>query len=371
MKGIENYLFAIFVAVLFLTEAKKELAAEKIALLNQKEESTAKTNAYGWLLFACFLPVFLATFRHVAVGTDTGSVYHPYYYMPYCVFGEKYTGTEPGFYLVIKIGYLIFRGFPGVLFCVSILTTLLSFYAIAKLSDGRFCFLAAAYILAFWYFDSFNIMRQTLAAAITVFSWRYLKTGEIGLYSLGVLIAAFFHNSALFALIGVLFYRIRDKKLFFFSALTALPFLVFLLPAILSIFQNLGVFIKYIDRYKGVGFDFSPVNFSLVLYRLPVYFLFLRYFKRLYKQDGFTRVLLLFAACSLGAYLCKIRMVWLTRLSGYTLFSEGFLVEKCAKFVKNKPLYCSLVCLYTVFYFVLIYGVFKNGEILPFAWGVF
>jgi hypothetical protein len=145
---------------------------------------------------------------------------------------------------------------------------------------------------------------------------------------------------------------------------------VFLLPIALTIFQNLGIFITYIERYKGIGYDFSPVNFSLVIYRLPVYGLLILCGKKLYREGSFSRILLLFSACALGCYLCKIRMVWLTRLSGYVVFAEGLLVEKCAKYFKNKQLFSTLCCLYFALYFLLIYGVFQNGEIVPFLWGV-
>lgn len=370
MKGIEYYLFSIFSSILFLRWAKLLQGKEKLPLTDRKDGGVYALNKYGLCLFACLTPVFLATFRHVSVGTDTGSVYHPYYYMPYCVFGERYTGTETGFYLVIRLGYLLFRGFPGVLFTIAILTTGISFFALEELTEGKFCFLTIIYVLAFWYFDSFNIMRQALASAIVLFGWRYLRLNEPFLYGVCVVIAFFFHNSALFALAGIFFYAIRNRKNLYFATLCALPFLVFLLPTGLTILQKLGLFQTYIERYKGTGFDFQAVNFSLVVYRLPVYALFLLFGKRLYREDGFTRVLLLFSACALGCYLCKIRMVWLTRLSGYMLFSEGLLVEKCVKYVKNKQLFSAFVCLYAVAYFVIIYGVLKNGEILPFVWGI-
>ena len=370
MKGIELYLLAIVWATVFLWTAKERERVEILPLKNKEQGGRYALNAVGYCLIACLVPVFLATFRHVSVGTDTGSVYHPYYYMPYCVFGEPYSGTEVGFYLVLKIGYALFCGFPGVLFTISLITTGLSFYALFSLTDGKFCFLAIAYVLAFWYFDSFNIMRQALAGAIVLFGWRYLRLGEPILFTLCVFISAFFHNSALFALVGVWFYFVQDKKLLYFCTLAVFPFLVFLLPIALTIFQNLGIFITYIERYKGFGYDFSPVNFSLVIYRLPVYGLLILCGKRLYREGSFSRILLLFSACALGCYLCKIRMVWLTRLSGYVVFAEGLLVEKCAKYFKNKQLFSTLCCLYFALYFLLIYGVFQNGEIVPFLWGV-
>ena len=371
VKGIEVYYLAAWAAVVCLRAGTLERAADGLPLKREKDGGTSAFTAWAYDALACLPLVFLATFRHISVGTDTGTVYHPYYYMPYCVFGQRYTGTEAGFYLLIKTGYFLFRSFPGVLFCVALWTSVCFVAALFRTTDKRTVSLCAAYLLAFWYFDSLNIMRQSLAVAIVFLGYSFLKERSPARYALCVLIATCFHNSAPIALSGLWFYYAAEKKPLFWITFSLLPLLVFILPTALTVLEKAGLFVQYIDRYRGTGYDFSLVNFSLVLYRLPVYFLIAKHGKRLYKESRFTRIALLAVIGALGCYLCKIRMVWLARLSAYFLFFEGVLASNCVAREKNVLLAKTLCFLYFAGYFLLAYGVLKNGEIVPFSfvWG--
>ncbi len=362
---------AALTTIAFLRAGTAERATDGLPLKREKDGGASVLTAWTYVALACLPLVFLAAFRHISVGTDTGTVYHPYYYMPYCVFGQRYTGTETGFYLLIKTGYFLFRSFPGVLFCVALVTGVCFVSAVFRLEGKRTVTLCAAYLLAFWYFDSLNIMRQSLAAATVFLGYSFLKEKSPARFATCVLIAACFHNSALVALAGLWFYYAAEKKRLFWITFSLLPFLVFILPAALTVLEKAGLFVKYIDRYRGTGYDFSPVNFSLVLYRLPVYFLIAKHGKALYRKSRFTKIALLAVSCALGCYLCKIRMVWLARLSAYFLFFEGGLTADCVLREKNVLLLKTLWFLYCAGYFLLAYGVLKNGEIVPFSfvWG--
>lgn len=360
-------------------------AASLVALFSyQREKNTDRRGHFGRLLggksggmslttraslfVMAVLPLAcLAAFRSYSVGTDTGTVYYPYYYARYCVWKEAYRGTEVGFYCLIKLGYWLFGSFSGVLLTVAAFLTAVLFLGISEGSENvKVVLQTAAFYLAFAYFDSFNIMRQACATSVVVFGLRFLKEEKPLVFALSVLFAAFFHNSALIAFAVLLFYGVRKHKIYFFSALCAVAVLPFLLPFVFALFRFLGWFSKYLDRYSGGTVTFSAANFSLLVYHIPFFATILFFGKKLFRKGGFDRVLLLMTAFEAACFSMKMRMVWLARLSGYFMIAEGVLVGKCEAFCSNKKLYRALVLAYEIGYFALVYGVFKNGEIVPY-----
>ena len=112
------------------------------------------------LLLASLPLTIVGGFRAESVGTDTGLIYYPYYFIPYAVRNIPFPETEFGFTVLIKLAKMFFgTDYTGMLLVVSTFTTIFSMIGIIR--APRVCkglYVALLY-LCFLYFNSFNAIR--------------------------------------------------------------------------------------------------------------------------------------------------------------------------------------------------------------------
>lgn len=359
------YLLFIF-CVLALTVCYRNVNGGQTLVLGRRVRLNAERLAVGALIV--LIVSLFCGLRAMSVGTDTQSIYYPYYYVAYCLQNRGYEGTEIGFYLVIRLGYLLFRSYTGVLVFVSFLTTLFFFAGLARYQDRVNLPLCMLLFLVFLFFPSFNIMRQMLAVSVVVFALRFLEEERAAPYLVWVAAAALVHNSAVVALVLLAVQLSRRRRGLFCAFLAALCCLPLLLSPAMALAEKIPFLSRYAERYP-LSFDFSVKNLSYVIYFFPAFAVLLYHRRALIARDGRNVLLLVMALLVFECSLFKFYVVWLSRLMNYFLISFCVLLPQCVALCRTaagKSWLKLFLIAYCIGYFVLFYIVLGNSGIYPY-----
>lgn len=142
--------------------------------------------------------VIIAGFRY-DTGTDYSTYYH--YYDNIRKGGEPWSwmSFEWGFILLNKAIGLFYFAPEVYMFIVSTITVFLILYTCNSMSLDRMMSMLL-FVTLYFYFSSFNILRQYLAIAIVFFSITFIKKGKLIPYILCIVLASLFHKTALIML---------------------------------------------------------------------------------------------------------------------------------------------------------------------------
>ena len=174
---------AIILALGLLTETKFPTKAGKIT----------------YLVICGILLAFIAGVRY-----ETGHDYYSYLgvYTNICNadMSQFFSyGKEPGFFLWCKLLSLFSTHFQWFYIATAVLTTALIMIYIYRESTSP-TVSVFIYVTFTFYYWSLNLVRQSLAAAISIFSIQFIKKKKLVPFLLVVLLAASFHKSALIML---------------------------------------------------------------------------------------------------------------------------------------------------------------------------
>ena len=323
------------------------------------------------LLLASLPLTIVGGFRAESVGTDTGLIYYPYYFIPYAVRNIPFPETEFGFTVLIKLAKIFFgTDYTGMLLVVSTFTTICSMIGIVRAPQACKGLYVALLYLCFLYFESFNVMRQMCAVSVIFASLHFLEEKQPVKFLLATCFALTFHNSTVICLLILGFYIVSEWP----YIRRILPYIIVLTPlflvAIFRILAMIPFFSKYVQLYSNIQYDFSLTNFALVIYNLPAYIVIFINRKKLLENSGIDRtfvyVLLMMVLTAFTCNLFKIGMVWLARLAMYFSIAQYILLPLCERFYKQKHLYRFAIIAYCACYFVLFYFVLGNGELYPY-----
>ncbi|QQT53187.1 EpsG family protein [Sphingobacterium multivorum] len=161
----------------------------------------------AFLLIISFLVLLLyAGFRGENVGTDTPQYYNHFLY----VRAGVDLVTEPLWKFLLQ-SVVFFKGdFHTVLLISSSITLLPIFFVIFRLSPYPLLSIFF-YVALYYYFYSFNIIRQSIALSFGLLSIYFYFEKKSFLFIISVIIAVMFHYSAVIIMIGTLMYRFIKK----------------------------------------------------------------------------------------------------------------------------------------------------------------
>ncbi len=299
-------------------------------------------------LFLSFIVIFSISFLRFNVGHD----YYNYvisfkniYNQSGFSFTDKYT-----YKLICKIfsfsprGYILVFGFYSLVTLLFLFKTLLSRNI---LSLGLFIFICYNYL-----FTSFDQIRQTAAVAVFLYSIEYIEKRNFPRFLLTLLIAGFFHFSALFL---IPFYFLSRVKIKF--QVWIILILIFIIGYFTGFWESLRLkFFNLIPVYSfyaemedqlvskelgtGLGFIYLIIIIILILWHLkdadnPV----------LYTLTGFGIIVFLFSAGNLN----------LDRFANYFLMSQCISIPLILKKVNNQILtYFILISAFLMFQVYII-----------------
>lgn len=195
-------------------------------------------------LLVFLLMLFVAGFRDISVGTDTENYYEIYEYLKYDMAPPWFT-IEPGWKILNNFAIKLNAGYSFVVFFASLLTLIPIFRTAWKYSDRPFVSILFFYIL-FFYFQSFNAVRQMMAVAFVFSAYNDYLHEKKRLFYIQLCIALIFHYSAILGLFFPLVFKYINIK----SAFVLLPITyilgIFIIPKLIPFLPLVGKYSVYL-----------------------------------------------------------------------------------------------------------------------------
>ena len=224
---------------------------------------------------------FLAGVRDDTIGADIQVYMKPIFEraqlrLPFGEFYKLSSSTEFLYNLLSYVGALITNNFNVFMFIVELIIVSLVFATIYYYRDKSPMWVGMMIFLLMYYNRSLNLVRQSIALAITFYAFKYLRERNTIRYFLTITIAVLFHNSAIIA--GIMYFvyhliknqKTSKAKIFFLTILICLLLVNY--GSILKIFIDVGILPAKYSRYIPTGEIDFVVSESLmkIILMLPI-----------------------------------------------------------------------------------------------------
>lgn len=198
-----------------------------------------------WALLISFILLFVvACFRDISVGTDTKN-YESLFYSNGTETDQMYHAKEPLYLLLHFIVAYNGWDYSTLMFLSSAIVVILLFvFTIKESPNPNYSILC--FFLLYYYFYSFNTVRQYQAMVFVLLAWHYQMRKNYKLYYIFIVLGTFFHYTALIGFLSMLIERVK------LSANNQIAFLL------LSYFLGITPIVKSI---LSVFFVFLPESF--------------------------------------------------------------------------------------------------------------
>lgn len=214
-------------------------------LIDEESKRNKGTTCKLWFGFVVLILSIIEGFRAFGVGTDTST------YAKLFLIGD-FTRFEFGYQVLCNFIRLFTKNASVFLFIIALITNGLVVRAVYRISSQP-CVSVFSYMALYYYFNSFNAMRQYLAVAFVLTAYTYLKDNRYLRYFILILIAVSIHNTALVGLLlfPIHFIRLRENEIKAINVLNTLfiPVIVGLVGG--AIFNSvLTIFLQLFPKYS-------------------------------------------------------------------------------------------------------------------------
>lgn len=342
--------------------AAMSIISEKILI-----KTNMKLGIIGLIAIAFFMSVF-AGMRDVTVGTDI-EVYG------FSTFRNCFYSTSVTEYLEIYTSdYLYYC----VNWCISRITTDFQVYlfGLQLISSVLICKMAYDYMeecsitmliityLLFYYATSFNILRQSVAVMIVLCNAKHIGKKR---YYLSVLIAYFFHASALVCMIIPVLNKIMKSKYaaYIFNAV---------IGVVIAVALNLENVVRYIpfisDKYLSyLSSGNSDMRLNYLIVKI-IMLLSIYAFYAICKNKEKTRIFMILLLFDIIFYALSAKVAYIYRLSyyfGVHIILLIPLISKSMTKVQNKVFFDIVMICMLILHWIVRYQIIKYDGILPYV----
>ena len=325
------------------------------------------------LLLSIVIPAVFAGIRF-NVGTDYPNYFWTFERLKDVSFKWLLTDSlhfnmDRGFLIVSKLFAVFFSGKAifgiwGAIILTIIVETLYEQYQEYDITIVYFSF------LALYYFNSFNILRQVVAATLIFYSLKYVFNGKIIRFLICVALAATLHFSAVLAIpIWFLWNHKTDKSIGITKKWTVL-LVAFLIATLWQrILPYLSVLnIASIAKYTGYlsGNDHSNTSFLVKLVLTILFFALQTYIQQDDEKIGFF--ILLFSVGMLVDYTGYYSS-FVKRAAMYYSMGETILFSRliCLFSKNSKVIAKGIIMAIILVYFMFSAFILKQGGLIPFT----
>ncbi len=306
---------------------------------------------------AVLLPVLLAANRYY-VGTDFENYFLMYKNMSRCPFTRwmseemSIDGTPFGIWFIARLAFQIrsYKMFYGLLATVIYVPAALM---IKKYFPKDLSFLGILLFLTGEFTTGLNISKQVSAVVILMAGMQYVHERKFWKFALTLLLSWCFHPSALIAAPIYFLWKAEDTPISFKRVVFILGCVVFInvLPQFLTaIGGRFETYTVYTDEISNKSFFLSAswVFFFFVMRR--------RYTELDWRNDLYISMILIGLILSISGFSSP----FVKRIAMYYTFPQIFLIFQIPYLFdeQEKPLFKSLVFIYTIVMFVLNFYVF-------------
>lgn len=326
------------------------------------------------LVLISLLAAIIVGFRGYS-GTDTSMYMANYNFGPTSV--TRWVEMEKGFILLNQI----FKGLgiPVELFFVfiSFLTNLFALLSIERVKQSVNIYVASFVYFATIYFQSFNIIRQTLAVTMCLYAFVTFMDKKYITSIILILIAAQIHRTAylcLVIIVATILFKGRKSKWMIGVSMILLILLIMHRNSV----GNLVLFLTHNQYYAGYILRDSGSSGSFIDYYLKISPIIIVAFLNLKKYKDNPKFLVFFGLMLMGYILSSLGVYTSTevnRIGIYFTALDIIVMGYCANnsitlgninVVIDKKLIALLVISY--FFFSMIFGIFvqENYQIVPY-----
>ena len=318
----------------------------------------SKTKKFIYIVLSCILLSLLAGLRNYSIGIDTQQYFSNYYVIGFLNNISEISSLryEYGFSALCYVLNKISSNPQLLIFVTSIFINISVCTFIYKNSDNIVLSIIL-YILFNFFFSYMNIMRQAIAIAIVLFGFEFLKEKKYIKYIIVVLLASFFHASALLAILMIFLKFVKfDKTTIFTTILVMLIFFV--------IGRDLFIFLcNFSPRlYEYIGGNYDVSNYFGALFNFLIYiyfFIFGMLLLKNYNTDFYKNkedinniyIGIISIACIFSALIMKVSIF--NRFLPYFSIFMVIWIPNCITKVKSSKL--RLLCYLTTFSILFTY----------------
>ena len=231
---------------------------------SRKRDADSNVNRLRYIKIVSFILILQSGLRNEAVGDDTHTYKVSFEDQKYVSWSDAFEtvtnyykfnlGKDPGFAIVEKAAYFITTNYNVYLFLIA----LLFFSALGhfiynnskRLKDIVISYLI--YSVLFYSFFSITGHRQTIATALALFSFKFLKQNKFIPFILLILIGSTIHKSCLIFIPFYFACRVNKPKYIFTGALLLFPVFMVFRDILVVYVQLIGGYEEY-EQYEGAG----------------------------------------------------------------------------------------------------------------------
>lgn len=316
-------------------------------------------NKRKFLRISTFLTLFIISAFRFYVGTD----FKGYIGVYNSVIDGTYVnyGFEPGYDILMRITS-IFSNNNRLIFVVTSFIIIGAFFLTFEDFSINYYITVFLFVTMYFYFNSFNIIRQFIAISIIFSSLRFIRKRELMKFIIFVLLAAIFHKTAL---IAIIIYFIRDinlsKKKYFLITLGSImlvPLIPIFMKALVMIVPKYKAYLNF-NAGSGLGTT-SMIMFIILIISI--------HFKdKLLNNDSFNN---LYINTTMIAFIFQILSeanTLFTRVSMYFYIFTIVLIPQLIDISEDK--YRKKIIIGIIIFFIVFcnYLLISNvGEVVPY-----
>lgn len=342
-------------------------------LLYFSESKKKKTINRFFLIVGLLLPILMATFRDLRVGTDT-NLYIKLDFERAMLFDNFTTYLKSSqneiSYLIINYIITRFTNNIHVIFFVFQTIIVLLMYKISynykELAPKYFIF---SILLATLYNKSLNMLRQTISMLIVFDAINDLSKNKNKVFIFKIILAMTFHKTAVIALVFFPFkyvYKNKNRVVYFYFALCSLILFIVNFTNIVSILVNFNIienrYLYYIQN--------STINVSttLILLKSCIIILLLYFVKFFKKQNKENEIYFFYSIVNYILYFSGCFFNYFERFSYYfEIFYILLIIQIPNIFKENKAYSQLLIFIIMLIYSYIVYGILKIDQTVPYT----
>lgn len=330
--------YGAFFAFSLLLYSKSYVFRGNGQLSSSVEKISAKTTLLPFLFFVFISFIIFTVFRDESVGADYGS-YEIFFHSAagnklseYIVF-QMAIGGEPLYSLVSYIIYSITDNFLVFLFIINLTIFLTQIKLFSKTKNFWLSFVI--YLILFFpmIFESFNIMRNCLAAFIAIWGYAYLDKKKYFAAVLAFFAATLVHYTAMFCFTVWVMSLVCNGKVFRLKRLFLLVFVgtiatYLLLPRLIDIILAIKPVYSY-HVESGGGLAIKSLSIYVVVFAVS-----LIYSKKLIAHNPFNKIMIIVLGCALIIAPLQLLVNLIARMMLFSQIALFFLVYEIFSVVK-------------------------------------
>lgn len=252
MQSLLIYLCALLLTVVFIKIVENTYGVEDLTQVVMFRG--VKIRIKKSVLYVClsFIPMWvLIAFRDMTVGVDSwGTYYKIYRFLHYGDYSNTiYAGNELGYSVLNRMCLYFSDSYQTIIIVTGTITWFLFFRYIVKNSSNPSLSMIILFV-SFFYFHSFNGIRQFMAMGILLQGMNYIYERKLLKYSIVVFIAMMFHVSAA---VFFIFYFLYPVRISVARALIGIFSAILLVRGGFSIIAKIGSVTKYGKWFSSAG----------------------------------------------------------------------------------------------------------------------